>query len=164
MDSKVKTAKERIEELDRILDDYINKIGIKYSEIQSTDEISTYLTMERGSLSKLSCEDCAEITVLLQSFAFHLAKEQGREKARLGWVKEQLYKGVDTTQFGNSYAKYEEKRALAIKGDEYLSKLNEILIYAQARVDRIENLSHRVEAIARSFSELRQSKYKRGEY
>jgi hypothetical protein len=90
-ESKAKTSKEELQYWDDILDQYEQNLGLpEYAVSFASDEINTYLTMNRDSIEKLSPEDCAQIAYRLAQFSFHLQRSINREIARHNWSEEKI--------------------------------------------------------------------------
>ena len=86
-ETTIKPAKERLEYVDKALDEYEKSCGLPIIKSPGTeDELNTYLTMNRDEMEKLTPENCAEISARLAQFAFYLQRLHNREKARHIWA------------------------------------------------------------------------------
>ena len=89
------TAKERLEQIDSVLDEYEGKLGIGgYSEDFHDQSVKNYMSMPRQQMEKLTVEECAEAALLLGGFSFYLQRSYNREIARVNWASSNLKKMV----------------------------------------------------------------------
>lgn len=160
-----KTAKEEINEWDRILDEYENSIGLnKYtSDILPETELSQYLSMSRDTLEKLTIEDCGQIAYRLGQFAFHIQRTLNREIARLNWAEETIKETIaDDINNYKGYG-YIEKSAQAIKHNEKAQAINKIKKYAKQRSDRLTYLASSIKNLSDILISIQRAKgYKNG--
>lgn len=150
------SAEEESKLLDKILDEYEAQIGLKMPANNNT--VEEYLNLTEESLRRMNPEDCGVGAALMSQFAFHLQKAINKEIARVNWAD-----GAIKRTIANEISQYvapsaEERKNLAIRGNERAIKLERIRVNAQARVDRISYLSSKVESIAEKLNSLQQSK------
>ena len=114
------TTKERVDEWDRVLDEYESSIGLNTyaSNTFVEEELNSYLIMTRDQVEKLTPEDCAQISYRLAQFAFHIQRTLNRELARYNWAEETI-KEVIADEI-NNYKGYGfiEKSIQAIKHND----------------------------------------------
>jgi hypothetical protein len=113
--------------------------------------------MTRDQLEKLSPEQCAEIATIIAQAAFHLQRAYNRELSHVTWAKELLQLGVAGKTTGYSGSFYQQE-AQAIKGDDYLIKVNRIKSFAQQRVDRLAFLATTLNKVGDKLENLQQAK------
>jgi len=156
----VKTARERLEYVDKVLDEYEKSCGLPPCKSPGTeDELNTYLTMNRDEMEKLTPENCAEISARLAQFAFYLQRLHNREKARQIWAHQQLTEIVakDMSNY-DKYMKFDIKVASIIKENSYASSLQKIITYAEQRTQRLELMALSMKNLSDSVSNVRQAK------
>jgi hypothetical protein len=150
MAEQVKTAKDQLEEWDRILDEYETSTGLpKYENtLIPESEVSLYFSMNRDHIEKLSPEDCLQISYRLSQLALHIQRTSNREIARYNWAEETI-KEVIADDI-NNYKGYGflEKSLQAIKHNDKASALNKIKKYAKQRSDRLSYLSGNIKNLA----------------
>lgn len=160
-----KTAKEEINEWDRILDEYENGIGLnKYApDTLPEAELNQYLTMSRDALEKLTIEDCGQIAYRLAQFAFHIQRTLNREIARFNWSEETIKETIaDEINNYKGYG-YIEKSAQAIKHNEKAQAINKIKKYAKQRSDRLTYLASSIKNLSDILISIQRAKaYKNG--
>lgn len=143
------TAKESLEARDKILDEYEKNIGLPvYSNDVAEEEMQTYLNMDRKTIESLSGEDCGTIGIRLLQFSFHLQRTQNRELARVAWAKNEIKLSIANELNNYKGYGYEEKSSQAIKGNDHAAKLNQILVFAQQRAERLNFLATGLKNIA----------------
>lgn len=143
------TAKESLEARDKILDEYEKNLGLPaYSNDIAEEELQAYLNMDRKSIEALSGEDCAIIAVRLNQFSFHMQRAQNRELARVSWAKNEIRITIANELNNYKGYGYEEKSSQAIKQNDHANKLNQIMVFAQQRAERLNFLSNGMRNIA----------------
>lgn len=157
-------TKEQVEYWDKVLDEYEHGVGLpNYSSDSFPEqELQTYLTMNRDAIEKLSPEDCAQISMRLGQFAFHVQRTLNREIARHNWAEESV---KETIAFAiNDYKGYGyvEKSYQAINDNEKASALNKIKKYAKQRMDRLGFLANNIKNISDILLSIQRTKVKHG--
>jgi hypothetical protein len=151
-------AKQQLEKLDSILDEYECSLGISmFSDQPDEESAKKYLRLSRNQIEKLTPDECAEAALLLASLSFHLQRAYNREVARVNWSsqvlkstvagREQSYKGSWESQFNQ-----------AVSDDGYTRKVLAIKRYAQQRADRLTYLASSVKNMADVFINLQRAK------
>lgn len=137
------SAKEQLQKIDTILDEYEKSVGLPISKSPGPEEeLQNYLNMSRDELEKLTPEICAEISYRIAQFCFYLKRLYNREQTRVIWARQQLMNTI--AQSVNNYdqfTKFEIKVALITKDNEYANSLQKILTYAEERSQRLHELS-----------------------
>lgn len=158
------TTKERVDEWDRVLDEYESSIGLNTyaSNTFVEEELNSYLIMTRDQVEKLTPEDCAQISYRLAQFAFHIQRTVNRELARYNWAEETI-KEVIADEI-NNYKGYGfiEKSIQAIKHNDGASALNKIKKYAKQRSDRLSYLSNNIKNLSDIMLSIQKTKVKHG--
>lgn len=151
---KPTTAKEKMEYVDRLLDDYEGKLGLpKFTESAISNEISEYLAMTKEQLESLSPEECAEIAVRLDQASFTVQRAINREVSHVTWATEILKLAVAGK--GNNYkGSFQQQENQAINEDGYTRAVFNIKAYAQQRVDRLNFLSAGLHRLGEKLSGL----------
>jgi hypothetical protein len=158
----IKTAKEEIKYWDEILDQYEQSIGLPIykDDNLSSEELNTYLSMNRDVIEKLTPEDCAQIAYRLAQYSFHIQRTVNRESARHNWAEE-LIKETIADELNNykGYG-YIEKSTQAIKHNDKAQSLNKIKIYAKQRTDRLSYLANGVKNLSDIILSVQKTKVK----
>jgi len=152
------TPKQRLDQLDTVLNEYEARLGLaEFNEDHDGSEINTYLGMDRRQMEKLTVEDCAEIAMILDSFAFHLQRALNRETARVNWSKNVLREMISgrESQYNGSW---DSQFVQAIKENSYAKGVFKIQNYAQQRADRITYLATSVRSRSNLFMNLQKAK------
>ena len=151
-------AKEQLDKLDNVLDEYESSLGLpKFSNEFHDNTAKQYLQLSRDQIEKLTPEQCSEAALLLSSLAFHIQRNYNREIARINWAtktlkttlagREQAYKGSWESQFNQ-----------AANEDGYAKKISDIQRYAQQRADRLTYLSSSIKNVSDIFINVQKSK------
>tara|TARA_Y100000310_G_scaffold321705_1_gene379702 strand:+ start:207 stop:695 length:489 start_codon:yes stop_codon:yes gene_type:complete len=155
------TAKERLDQVEAVLDEYEGKLGIgSYSEDFHDQSVKKYMSMPRQQMEKLTVEECAEAALLLGGFSFYLQRSYNRELARVNWASSNLKKMISgrEDQYRGSW---DSQYYQAVKEDGYASKLDNIKTYAQQRADRLTYLATSVKNLSDLYINLQRSKINR---
>lgn len=157
-------TKQEVETWDKVLDDYEKGIGLPnyLTDSISETELQEYLTMNRNVIEKLSPEDCAQISMRLGQFAFHIQRTLNREIARHNWAEETI---KETIAFDiNNYKGYgyAEKSYQAIAGNDKAQALNKIKKYAKQRMDRLGYLANNLKNLSDILLSIQRNKVKNG--
>ena len=87
------TAKERLDQIDSVLDEYESNLGLSsYTGDFHDQSVKQYMGMPRQQMEKLTVEECAEAALLLGGFSFYLQRSYNREMARVNWASSNLKK------------------------------------------------------------------------
>ena len=154
-------AKERLEQIDSVLDEYESNLGLGAHTGDFHDQsVKTYMNMPRQQMEKLTVEECAEAALLLGGFSFYLQRSYNREVARVNWASSNLKKTIAGRE-GQYSGSWESQYHQAIKEDRYTSKLDAIRVYAQQRADRLTYLASSVKNLSDLFTNLQRAKINR---
>jgi len=158
-------TKEKVEEWDRILDEYEKSIGLgTYSDIHNftEEELNSYFSMSRDVIEKLTPEDCAQISLRLAQYALFLQRTINREIARHNWAEESIKESIaDEINNYKGYG-YIEKSLQAIKHNDKASGLNRIKKYAKQRMDRLSYLANNIKNLSDIILAVQKTKVKHG--
>jgi len=157
-------TKEQLEYWDKILDEYENSIGLQTykNNLFDTNEINSYLSMNRDELEKLVPEDCAQISYRLAQFSFHIQRTINREIARYNWAEEIIKETIaDEINTYKGYG-YLEKSLQAIKHNDKAISLNKIKTYAKQRSDRLQYLANNIKNLSDILMSIQRIKFSSG--
>jgi len=156
------SSKDEVEYWDKILDEYESGIGLTQyrSDILPESELSTYLTMTRDELEKLTPDDCGQIAYRLGQFSFHVQRTVNREQARYDWADDTI-KSVIADEI-NSYKGYGyvEKSLQAIKHNDRAMSLDKIRKYAKQRINRLSYLANSINNLCNIIINIQKVKVK----
>lgn len=163
VESQAETTKKQLSDFEKILDEYIGKIGlgdIKYQPV----EVQKILDMSYEDITRLTEDECAAHYFVLSKFAFYIRKEQNRQNVRVNWAKTKLA-GIfakEGSKYGDSYVKYEVKLGGLCNENSTAKILSDIILYAGARSTELEQLAEHINTISKSLNDNRQTKRKYG--
>ena len=150
--------KERLEQVDKVLDEYESNLGLNsYAGAFHDQSVKNYMTMPRQQMEKLTVEECAEAALLLGGFSFYLQRSYNREVARVNWASTNLKKmmsGRESQYKGSWDSQYYQ----AVKQDGYACKLDSIRTFAHQRADRLTYLASSVKNLSDLFINLQRAK------
>lgn len=152
------TMEKRLEDLDKILDEYEVRLGISQQTLEANEQSVTneVVNMAYSQLQKLSPRDCGEKAFVLQRYALHIQRAINREQTRVRWTEENIRALITprlTQQRGTSF---EERRLLAIREDDAAKKLDSIRVKAQLRIERLSFLTNRIDSMAKALLNIQQ--------
>lgn len=152
---------------DILLDEYEKGLGlpattdeagdVTIKQFKHVEQVEEYLQMSRDQVEGLDANSCAGIAYVLEQYALYVQRAQNREIARVNWARSYIKEVIANELNDYKAYGYEEKSVMAIKGNDFASKLDKIARYAQQRVDRlqfvaasIKNLGNILLAVMRS--------------
>ncbi len=161
------TTKERLKKFEEILQEYTDKIGIgtvAYTPV----EVEQCLALNYEEIRHLSEEECAAKAFVLSRFAMYIQKEHNRQAVRVKWADKNIMSIVakEGSKYGDKFTKHELKVAMIANDNSHAKVLSDIILYAEARMLELTELSKHITLISRTLSDMRQTKrqyYKQGE-
>lgn len=150
-----------LETVVKILQEFIDKLGVprNHSNEINTTTLEKYFEFTTEDLSKLSAEQCCEISVLLTRESFFLQREYSKMNAKRVWAEEKLrYSLADKLSQYGQYVPHTQKEICAIKESEYATELHKIIVQLKVRLTSLEYLASSLNKHAESFTELGKTK------
>jgi hypothetical protein len=140
-----------------------NKRGL--TQLKVHNYVEKYINMPQEEMRRLEQSECAEAGLILTRYAGYVQECYNKELSRLNWAEAEIRRAItpELNQYNKAYQTYEERKALAIAGNEYTARLEELRTWAQTLVDRLAFMAQRIDAIARAYFNLQQSKRKNNE-
>ena len=154
----------KLEKVNAVLDEYDEKIGL--SAIRKDEDVEKILSLNYKALSTLSDEECGEMAFILFQYAVFLQKENNRHNAVIEWAKHyidiDIGARVDQHSGPNRFSSFEEKKLkiIADPTNEYVSKLNRIMMQAKVYCKETDFIANRVSQLGSCLLELQQTKRK----
>jgi hypothetical protein len=137
--------------LDALLDQYEGSLGLPSSCPKEVEvEATRLLTITPAELAALDRQQREDAAFTLEQFALFLQKSINREVARSHWAEERLKKVLGVKMPKHHAYSYEERRALALEGDEDAQRLERVRMEAVLRIDRASFLSNRIASLAKT--------------
>jgi len=143
------------------LDKYEDEVGLK--QWNHNPVVNEAMSFDGEQLKKMTAEECAEIAYQLMQYAAFLQRRINFEDSVVNWSnsKIELIVADKLAQYvppGKSFMTYDEKKMLAIKGDDAARRLYVIKVSAENRLKRLIFLPKRIEAMANMLIELQYAK------
>lgn len=153
------TAKQRLDERDRVLDKFEADAGLPAPHPPGTEEeLEGYLNMGRTEMATMSAEACAEVATRLSQYSFYLQRLMNVQVGRRDYAEAELRKHFSVAAMDFDFVPFDTKLDLAIADDSFGTALRNIATYARQRIDRLEYLSKCVSSLADKFTDMRRSK------
>lgn len=158
------TAEQKLKQLEEVLDNYekTNKLNIKLD-----NDLERYFDITEAKLLSMTGEDCGIAACLLANYSIHIQKQLNRHISKSEWAKECIDKAItphiSQYRVPSQYQSADEVKMLAIQGNEYTRKLNEIRVLAQTRVNTLLYISGKIDGLVKTYLELQQTKRKNRE-
>lgn len=151
------TIDSRLEQLEKILDEYENSVGMKLDFTQDdVNENESLLAVSLSRAKNLTPRECGEYAVALQRYATYLQKLINKEQSRVTWAEESIKKIIAPRLQQQRGSSYEERKMSAIRENDAAQKLDRIRVNAQIRINRLGFLPTRIDAIARALGNMQQ--------
>ena len=149
------TPEAKIEEVDALLDDYQEKVGLRID--RNLDSVK-YLNLSQTDLLRMGPDEVDIAAVALAQYNTYLQKILNKEVARVNWCEAYIKVSIAKSCPNFNAYSYEERRSLAIGDNDWSCKLNKLKIAAQSRVDRLTNISMALSTQIKTLLSLSQSK------
>jgi hypothetical protein len=159
MEDEILKAEDNLNKLNEILNEYDKLHGIL---IQRKPEAEQFLNLEYSEIKKLSGDDCGEMALILGNYSAYLQKEQNRQSAIVKWCESviDITIGKSISSYKTNYQTFEELKLLAVQGNSYTKKLNELRIKAQSRLSEIYGMSSKIDSYVEILIELQRTRRK----
>jgi hypothetical protein len=153
------TIKERLGQLDRILDDFERPLGISVvGEDEITQEARRLLQLPPDAVRKFSARDCCVAAYVLSQYTHRLQQAINREQCRVTWAENSIRRLIAPRI--NNYRGYsfEERRLQAIYDDEAAQEYESTRVRSQLRIDRINYLANKTDNMIKSLLSMKNIK------
>ena len=158
------SVEQRLEQLDKALDDFERPLGIPgVSEDEVTKESRRILSLSPSVLRKLTAIECVEAAFILGQYAHRLQQAVNREQARVDWAEESIKKIIARTINNYKGISYEERKMQAVRDNDAASKLDTIRVKAKLRIDRVSYLANKADNMIKALMSLKNAKSGRSE-
>jgi hypothetical protein len=150
---EIKSAKDKLSEFETKLDQHEEKIGLIIKP-----RISNYLNVTNEEMRKMSKEELDEAAFDLANYGLYLQKEINKHQARVSYAEKEIR--IILARECSNYKAYsfEERKLMAIQGNEHASKLEEIRCQEQILLDRLNFMNRRIDVLADRFASYGESK------
>ena len=151
--AKSRLTETKYDEIRQLINQYLADRGLNNNSFREglKEEIQDYLKLSPTVISKLSAEQCGEISIQLLQYSLFLLQEQNKETATINWLEATISKAI-AMEIGQIEAfKYEEKVNKAIKQNGYARTLNDLKIAAKLRCDTLSYMSSYLKSMSDRF-------------
>lgn len=156
----MKTVEEKLDHLNKVLDEYETLSGLpRFQSSELSNEINNYLTMDAATMEKLHINDCGNIAARLSQQSFYLQRAYNREVAQVTSAKIAFDKCV-AKEINNysTYMKHDMMVASIVNENEYAKTLQDIIVRATQRMNRLYSLSDRMNDLSNKFLAIQRAK------
>jgi hypothetical protein len=143
-------------QVDEVLREYEKGLGIK--NVSPDIPAEKYLTMSQDEVSRMSAEQCGEASIVLAQYSFYLQRSFNVEIRRVNWAQAMIDRYIAPIMKNYTASSASERKMMAIKDNEFALSCERLRTEAQARVDQINYLSAKVDALSYRFADLQQTK------
>jgi len=143
-------AKEKMEKIEAVLDEYEHQCGFPQLKSPGQEkELDEYLNMDRETVEKLTPDAACSLAYRLSQFAFYIQRLYNREKSRKTWAETELNRVIaGHIEDYSQYLKYEMRTAMVCRENAYATNVQNIVRYAAQRMQRLEDLSAGIQNLA----------------
>ncbi len=157
------TAVDEMNRVQKVLDSYTEKMGLNVQNFNEVEEIKRLTNLSRDELVRMHVDECAESAVLISSYGLFIQTQANIEKSRISWCKAQLRRYATPRMRQFSIGSFNHNFDMAVLEDDYTRKVQEILDYAQQRLDRLDSVSYAIRGIADDIKNLERAKRSKGQ-
>jgi hypothetical protein len=156
------TSQQRLDETDRLLDEYERTLGLPAAFDKEVErEATRLLNLSPSVLRKMSAQECGEAAFTLRQFSRHLQRSVNREQARVAWCEENIDAIIAKEVHKYAGASFVERKLKAVRENEAAAKIDRLRVHAKLRVERVSFLAAKVGDEAEALKSLQFTK--RGE-
>ncbi len=156
MNGVAESLEDKLKQINEYLDKYEANLGIP--QVKFHNDAEQYFNMSQIVLVKLTAEECDEAAIVLSQYSFHLQRAYNKELAVFNWLEEILNLAVNKQLSQYTAPSAAERKLCVINGDDYANKLNRLRLYVKLRIDKISYLSNKVEHLANTFKDMKQTR------
>lgn len=152
---------ERLVEVEAILEEYEKSLGI---EIAFESDKYNFLNITPSQLRKMSPEECGEVAFVLSQKSMHVQYEINKHSQRINWAKTNIDTMIagSIDSYGGKFTPYENRKMMAIKDNDYTSRLHQIMVKAQQVIDRLSYIPSKIAYMSKTLLELQTTKRSQG--
>lgn len=110
--------------------------------------------MDSSTRSKLSCEECAEATIILAQYSSYVGRAAQRQEAESFLLKERIQYLIGENMALQKAYSPDERKALALSQDEEAQELDLQRIAAFTKAKRLYGYAERIDKISRAYEVL----------
>lgn len=151
------TFEEREAEIEKVLAEYKKSLGIV---IRGNPEAEKFLNLSINDLRHMDAEQCAEAAVTLSQLSLYIQNEYNKHQRKLQWADENIKSlaAPHLHQYGDQWVPHDVKIKRFIRDNITATKLQQIKVEAQMRIDELSYIPHRIDSLSKTLLELTQSK------
>jgi hypothetical protein len=151
-------AQAELNQIQKTIQNYTASKGIYQLKVQN--DVDIYMNMQKDEIRKLSYEECCEAGIILSRYAAYLQDAHNTEISRVNWATSEVLRTVapQVKQYGDKFHSFEERKVLAMIGNDYTKEVDRIRMWAQAIADKLAFMANRVDAVAKAYLSLSQAK------
>ncbi len=144
-EAKQKVATEKLDEFE-VTQGLPETISFK-----AVNEATRLLAIEPAVILKMSKEEKEQASIILRLYSFHLQRLANREQAKVTQAKEGINKAIRGIVAGCKGYSFDERKLVAIAGNDAAQKYDQLRVQAQLKLDRLSYLSMKVMDVARGY-------------
>lgn len=149
-----KTADEQLQRLDELISEYETSLGV----IMTKPSVDKYLNATIDDIKRMNPEDCSNAAISLNQYAIFIQQNYNREMAKYNWANNRIRNHIASLVSQYSAPNAEERRTLAIQGDDFARRLDQLRGLAQSRIDTLQDIGYKISDLAKKFDGASYSK------
>jgi cytochrome c biogenesis factor len=153
-------AKDRLLRVESLLNEYQQRKGI--IQLKVKNDVDIFINMSKEEMRRLTPEEACEAGIILTRYAAFIQDAYNIETGRIHWIDNEIRRTItqEMKQYAVRYQTFEERKQLAVMGNDYTAELDKLRMWAQATADRLSFMSNRIEMVAKAYMALAQIKRK----
>jgi len=127
------------------IDSYITAKNLTATKFTTEFAVAETLTMDQ--LHKLTQDECFNYAYHLYQYADHVSVERAQCENVIRWCNHNVQSIIATAlndEIWGTYVKYETKVATILRNDDLAYKINEWLMTAEGRLEKIKNREYNI--------------------
>ena len=157
-ESKTPTIDEKHGEIQRMLRDYPEEIGL--GVLKPINDTNRFMTMSIAEQRKLTAEECGEASIILNQSATYIQLAMNKLTADIYWCNTCIDWLIahNVMSYGTQYTPFEYRKILAIRGNDVAEKLRSLIVQMELRIQELGYMPNKLISTADAFSKLQQTK------
>ena len=147
-----KSLQDRIDEVEKELSAYNNRIGLRLQVIP--EEIQYYLNLSKDELNSLHPEDIAIGAALLSKHAIFIQKEYNRFSRQINWLDSNLLYTIADQLPDASGNCADERKLWAINHNDVAKKIRLLITKNQSYLDELKDVANLISYYSKSLKDL----------
>lgn len=140
---------EKLEQVEKLLDEYENKIYIG-----KVTSVEPDLSLDRQVMMSMHYSDLQAIAWDYSKYILFLQKEVNKHQSRYNWAEANLKRYLERESVNYEGWKWEERQANALTYSEYANLLHKLKVKSKLAIDRLSFLPSKIQVMLDTLKDI----------